>query len=285
MAKIVFSASMHSSVGNIFSVCFMQKPQTLEQSRIFCEEMRQAGQWAQSADGMIFAWEEREGTAPDISFGMRIFNADGSEAETSGNGLCCLGQALSASRPADVRFVIHTQAGLRDVEILRRQHGGSVLVSVDMGIPETAETGSHIAENASAAAKALGHSDALFVNAGTPHLVFLVDDLSALEPEVAGPEAAAVFVKPANIEFMSWNPEAAKIEMKVWERGAGATASCGSGAVACVSALERWNLKPAGTEEIAVSMPGGSAKVLVLPEDEGRARYVAEAERLVSLPN
>lgn len=171
---------------------------------------------------------------------MRILNADGSESGACGNGTRCVADLLMRETGRD-KLVIETAAGLLDAE---RASGGRV--SVDMGparldwrdIPlrEACDT-AHVPV-------ALGPlKDPVAVNMGNPHAVFFVDDAAAIDLAALGPvlERHPMFPERANIEVAQLiGPD--RIRLRVWERGAGITLACGSGACATGVAAARRGL-------------------------------------------
>lgn len=171
---------------------------------------------------------------------MRILNADGSESGACGNGTRCVADLLMRESGRD-KLVIETTAGLLDAE---RASGGRV--SVDMGparldwreipLKEACDT-AHVP-------LALGPlKDPVAVNMGNPHAVFFVDDVAKIDLAALGPvlERHAMFPERANIEVAQLiGPD--RIRLRVWERGAGITLACGSGACAAAVAAARRGL-------------------------------------------
>ncbi len=165
------------------------------------------------------------------SFRMRIFNADGSEVQMCGNGIRCLARyiwdkGLSDSSPLD----IDTLAG-----IIRPERKGD-LVRVNMGEPvfrpEEIPVKSDKVEDLE-----LSTSEGVFkincLSMGNPHAVILVDDVDKIAVSAIGPviENHPLFPERTNVEFVQVMNRR-EIRMRVWERGAGETLSCGTGASA-----------------------------------------------------
>jgi diaminopimelate epimerase len=171
---------------------------------------------------------------------MRIVNADGSEVGACGNATRCVADLLMKETGRD-NLVIETAAGLLDVE---RASGGRV--TVDMGrakldwrdIPlATACDTNHIPLT-------LGPlSDPVGVNMGNPHAVFFVSDAAAIDLASLGPvlERHPLFPERANIGVAQLLAPA-RLRLRVWERGAGITLACGSGACAALVAASRRGL-------------------------------------------
>jgi diaminopimelate epimerase len=187
-------------------------------------------------------------------FGMRIFNADGSEVEMCGNGIRCLAKyvwdrGLSSRDVLD----IETAAG-----IIRPGKSGD-LVSVDMGEPVL--DGRRIPVDYDGPVKDLPLRilDREFritcVSMGNPHAVIVVNDVARFDVAKYGPliEQNGFFPKRTNVEFIQ--PMAReKIRMRVWERGAGETMACGTGASAAAVAA---NLTGLADRRVTVVLNGG----------------------------
>lgn len=146
---------------------------------------------------------------------MRIYNPDASEAGACGNATRCVAHLLERSECA-----IETISGILPCE---RQADG--MITVDMGAPRSIND---ITVDGRAA---------ISVDMGNPHCIFFVDDLNAVKVEAAGHlvESHPQFPNRTNVEFAQiLAPD--KIRMRVWERGAGVTLACGSGACATIAA-------------------------------------------------
>jgi diaminopimelate epimerase len=171
---------------------------------------------------------------------MRIFNADGSEAATCGNATRCIAALLAEDSGA--RFVtIRTEGGLLPCEIL-----GPGLVEADMGPPRLEWGDIPLAHAADTLHLKLAFGpveDAAACSMGNPHATFFVPDLAHLNIEMIGPilEKSRIFPERANIGFaVVESPE--RIRLRVWERGAGLTLACGSGACAALVNASRRGL-------------------------------------------
>lgn len=174
---------------------------------------------------------------------MHLFNADGSVAEISGNGLrCMVHEVVRAGVVAPGEFSVMTGAGLRRVNCAEPD-GIRAWVSADMGALEVLEI-DVVAKKAQ-------------VSVGNPHLVLLVEDLSVID--VAREGAALQSVRPGgiNIEWIAPN-EAGGVDLKVFERGVGPTLACGSGS--CAAALAAREFGVAG-DDVVVRNPGGDLEV------------------------
>ena len=189
------------------------------------------------ADGIILVLPGEE--AP---FRMRIFNADGSEAETCGNGIRCFAKYVYERGMIDQDdFVIETLAGPNRVQ-LQVQKGQVLSVRSNMGrprfdraeIPMTGPPGQVIEE-------ALELDDGQTVrvtcaNIGNPHAVIFVDDATAVNLAGIGPkiEKHPAFPQRTNVEFVNVI-DRDNLVMRIWERGSGITMASGSGS--CGAAL------------------------------------------------
>lgn len=323
MSEVFFPATKRSSLGNVFLVCLLAENNgtpvdetRLNEAHQYFENLRSQGKWGEEVDGLVLAWEDQgildkareaavfaaspndpsipgKPAVPYLAVHMRLFNSDGSEAETSGNGLCCLGQVLANSHPEIRHFLVEAASRWEDVRVQSDEAGsadGSVLISTTMGVPSLAAAGSEQERKANEAGAGMGSDKATFVSVGNPHVVVMMDDVSSASPSEDGPKVIAEFGEEVNVEFVSYSSETEELEMKVWERGAGETQACGSGAVACVAALSHWQggkikaeqaeAGPQVYEDIAVNMPGGRAVVRRYYRPFLPMLYMAEAESL-----
>jgi diaminopimelate epimerase len=200
--------------------------------------------------------------APSATAAVTIFNADGSLAEACGNGARCV--AFVLLQPDEVGPVrLETAAGL--VECRRTGPG---LFSVDMGRPRLRWDEIPLREpfaDTRAVELQIGPIDApilhspAVVNMGNPHAIFFVDDIGAYQLDKIGPllENHPLFPARANISLARVRARE-RIELKVWERGAGLTLACGTAACAAVVAAVRRNLTERAVE---VALPGGALAI------------------------
>ena len=197
---------------------------------------------------------------------FQLRNADGSEAETSGNGLRCLGQAVAMERGVDeLDLVVQTSAGTRRIAVRPGPHVHTASVRVGMGrVVESAEPPEP--------AGADGALKAMAVDLGNPHTVRLFAERGGLDA-AADQETAGT----RNVEFVMAGPGPDELTMRVVERGVGETAACGTGACAAAWAAHGWGLVG---DRVTVHMPGGSLQV-DLGETvslTGPARFVATVQ-------
>jgi diaminopimelate epimerase len=177
----------------------------------------------------------------DADFTMRIFNADGSEAETCGNGIRCFAKYVyERGKTRKTDFVIQTGGGPNRV-VVNVQDGRVVSVRSNMGqpqferarIPMTGPEGEVIEEPLEVDGRTYAITCA---NIGNPHAVIFVDDATAVPLAEIGPkiERHECFPQRTNVEFVNVI-DRQNIVMRIWERGSGITMASGSGS--CGAAL------------------------------------------------
>jgi diaminopimelate epimerase len=222
------------------------------------------------ADGLIVGQRLGPGKAS-----FRLFNSDGSIAEISGNGMRCFGQALRRTDPLDL-YEIDTAAGVRRLEYVEGDADGKATFKVSMGeVTFDDDPADELRRQLSAAIdapiRAIGRA-----SIGNPHVVVELADIESLELETVGELAQELF-GPINLHVVTLDHESTSIRMRPYERGAGATEACGSGACVAASFAQRWH----GMDgPILVEMPGGDATVtpgtdVIL---EGPTTFVADIE-------
>jgi diaminopimelate epimerase len=169
---------------------------------------------------------------------MRMFNADGSEAEMCGNGLRCVAKYVHDHGIARKdRLTIETGRGILAVD-LDVKGGKAQRVRVDMGEPilEAAKIPTTLAGNPPTDAEVVVQGEAFAftcVSMGNPHAVAFVPEIADRLVHQVGPrvETDAAFPKRVNVEFVRVNSRT-DAHMRVWERGSGETLACGTGACA-----------------------------------------------------
>lgn len=220
-----------------------------------CDRRRGIG-----ADGLIRVTAGSDGA--DVTMALR--NADGSTAEMSGNGIRCLALAVARHRGVDeLDLSVATGGGVRAVS-LRPGPLGTSLVEVDMGKvgpgPEPDTGWLSLPVTARLLQGPEGeHPGLSTLDLGNPHLVVLVEDPSAVDLADAGPVAEQQFAQGVNVGFVAptaGEPDA--LDLRVWERGAGITEACGTGAAAAAHAAHGWGLVG---ERVTVHLPGGDVEV------------------------
>lgn len=202
-------------------------------------------------------------TIPDADFRYRIFNADGSEAEQCGNGARCFARFVH-DRGLTVKPVITLETNTGRVECRLRENGQ---VEVDMGEPVfdpaalPCVADEQCAIDGDTAQVRIG--DACYalalVSMGNPHAVLFCDDLFAVPVTELGPaiQNLAAFPEGVNVGFCQVI-DRGFLRLRVYERGAGETRACGSGACAAVAAAQRRGLVD---ERVKVSLPGGKLRL------------------------
>jgi diaminopimelate epimerase len=194
-------------------------------------------------------------TRPGPDFRYRIFNAGGGEVEQCGNGVRCLGRFLVDQGLTDKRtLTVETLAG--DTHIMLREDG---LISVDMGVPrlEPAEIPFEAEQQADSYDLEVGGERLRIgaVSMGNPHAVTVVDDVAAYPVADIGPlvERHPRFPRRVNAGFMQiLGPH--HVRLRVYERGAGETLACGTGAcAAAVAGVVQGRLQ----SPVTVELPGG----------------------------
>jgi diaminopimelate epimerase len=177
---------------------------------------------------------------PGAQVAMRILNADGSEAEACGNGTRCIAR-LVGEETGENWVRIETAAGLLEAELMPNDD-----VAVDMGPARTGWRDIPLAREMDTARVdlALGPlTEPVCTNIGNPHATFFVPDAAAIDLAALGPrlEHDALFPERANIGVATVEGRE-HIRLRVWERGAGITRACGTGACAALVAASRRGL-------------------------------------------
>jgi diaminopimelate epimerase len=222
------------------------------------------------ADGLILV--QNSGTA---SFKMRLFNSDGSEAEVSGNGLRCFAKyVLDRKMVAESTITVETMSGIRTVEATMSQ-GRVTHARVNMGIPrfrakeipvliEKAQQGRDVVDIMSIIDYSLEIDRRIFnlsfVSMGNPHAVmFLSRPVADFPLAEIGPKVENHRMFPERINFeIARVLKPGRIEARVWERGAGETLSCGSGACA-IAVTSR--IKGFTNNKVDIMLAGGELTV------------------------
>lgn len=276
----------HHALGNDFLICLPLPGEDTPArrgdagvARSLCDRRRGVG-----ADGLIWA-SRLQGDAGAPRWQMLLLNADGSEAEISGNGVRCLGQAIwrseserervTASESGDEdrnELLVRTGGGVRCLRRLGRVSTNADDISVDMGpvsegpgLDDVTQLLSVVAPRHLASARI-----------GNPHIVAHVDDASPVALAEIGPLVEAAVPGGINLHLLEVLDDHT-IALRHWERGAGLTDACGSGASVSAHLAHRWGLTGPTVE---VRMPGGDATVGVGATVELRSpvTYVATVE-------
>ena len=273
--KITFT-KMHG-IGNDFILIDCRKKGLRNAGRLalrLCDRRFGIG-----ADQMLLLYPSRKADCR-----MKIFNADGSEVEMCGNGIRCLAKFVweSPETPVSLRksesLSVETLAG-----IIRPEKSGN-LIRVDMGEPVTdpervpvraGRTVRAVINYQLKAGKWRGRVTA--VSMGNPHAVTVVKDVTTAPVTQAGPliEKHRMFPKKTNVEFIEVLSKK-KIRARVWERGAGETLACGTGACASVVASSMLGLTGRNAD---VHLPGGVLNIN-WSEDDNHVYMTGPAERI-----
>ncbi len=217
-------------------------------ARRVCDPVRGLG-----ADGVLFV-------SPSERFDarMRIVNADGSEAEMCGNGMRCVARYLDEHDGLG-EATVETVAGPIATRVLSR---APYHVAVEMAAPRIG------------APHEVAGFRAVPVDVGNPHVVIRADDLDAIDLATVGPriEHDALYAQGTNVHFVARKHGSWRV--RHWERGAGATQACGTGAVAVAAVLIAAG---EATSPVALHVPGGVLEVTWTPGE--RATLVGDAVR------
>ncbi len=188
---------------------------------------------------------------------MRVWNADGGEAGACGNGARCVGWLIMEAAGRDTAS-LDTAAGVLEVS---RADGG--LITVDMGAPGTGWRDIPLAREMDTRQIELEIEPGLAapgaVSMGNPHVVFFVGDAESAPVSRLGPliQRHPLFPEGVNVGFAQI-VSPGRIRLKVWERGAGLTRACGTGACAAVVAACRRRL---ADRAVTVEMDGGELHI------------------------
>lgn len=256
VAQRMITLTKHHGLGNDFLVTSDEIVDGPDTARQLCDRRRGIG-----ADGLLLLGRPAAGAVvgaePDCSepatLTMVLFNADGSRAEMSGNGIRCLAQAAyRRDGHADrATYLVVTDGGVRRVVVTPTDDATTVWVDVEMGRVTPLEEPAGWAGIGVDPMRPVMH-----LSLGNPHTVVAVDDVAAVALRELGERVPHV-----NLEIVESGPERHEVTMRVHERGAGITEACGTGACATGWAARHWGLVDPELQEIMVRMPGGGARV------------------------
>jgi diaminopimelate epimerase len=196
---------------------------------------------------------------PEVDFRYRIYNADGGEVEQCGNGARCFARFVRDKKLTNKRVLrVETAAGVIELRVHNRSD-----VEVDMGAPVFEPVDIPFSAPARAEYYPLRVNDQELqigaLSMGNPHAVLRVDDVETADVEILGPliESHPDFPRRVNAGFMQVLSDA-EIRLRVFERGAGETLACGTGACAAVvHGISRGWLR----DSVTVNLPGGKLSV------------------------
>jgi diaminopimelate epimerase len=261
----------HHGLGNDFLVVFdLEHPDSSALARRLCDRRRGVG-----ADGLLIG-----SSADGHDARMVLYNADGSRAEMSGNGIRCFAQALAMRDEAASTVRILTDAGSREVTFVGEPTvcGSALGTTVDARV-EMGEVGEAPEPDGWAALRCHPDRPVAHLDLGNPHSVVGVDEVAVVDLAELGSKVPQI-----NLEIIEPGPAPDAITMRVHERGAGITEACGTGASAAAYAARSWGLVAASAREVVVHMDGGTARVGFAPDAPRRAvltgptTYVATIE-------
>jgi diaminopimelate epimerase len=232
------------------------------------------------ADGVIFV---TPATHEDADIRFRIFNSDGSEAEMCGNGIRCFAKYVYENEILNSdEMLVETGGGIKEVDL--DVEGGEVIAStVDMGvatfkstdIPMISDKDEFLDSELMVDGKPFNITA---VNVGNPHAVIFTENIEDIELNKIGPliENHPAFPQKTNVHFVKIINRN-EIEMITWERGAGFTLACGTGATSCVIAGFKLGKLD---EEVEVHLPGGELLIIVYEMGE-EVRIFMEGEAVL----
>lgn len=269
MEPVIRASKLHGLGNDFLVVLASENPGVTlpgsDEARRWCDRHRGVG-----ADGLIVASGSE---AIDIDVEMRLYNADGSLAEISGNGIRCLAHALARSEGRIGEFAVSTPGGLRRLVVEGRESALTVMVRVVMGA---------VGIDASAVAlpstvvEALGvdHGDRAAV--GNPHIVIEVASLDGVDIADVGATVESAQDAGVNVHVAAVRADGG-IDVVHWERGVGVTEACGSGATVTAAVLAS---RGSVSSPVEVWMPGGRAVVETGPEAVlvGPSEFIAHIE-------
>lgn len=248
----------HHGLGNDFLIAIEpSRPLGPDDAVAWCDRREGIG-----ADGLIQAVPSGQ----PGRWRMTLWNSDGGRAEISGNGLRCLAQALAThsgqDRTSDLALIIDTDAGTREAVVRARPVAGEPgLDQITVGMGKAVEGP---APSTRWTELGVAVTDQLGVDVGNPHLVGFVDTLDGYDMATIGPAIEADHPGGLNVHLVTVT-DRSRLEMIIWERGAGVTMACGSGACAAAwTAVRAGLVDPDGVE---VVMPGGAARVAVTDDE------------------
>lgn len=215
------------------------------------------------SDGILLKVESNK-----ADIGLRIFNPDGSEAEKSGNGLRIFCKYIYDYEVLNKKrsFSVETKGGIVNAYVVEEAKGRAKTIKIDMGkaifqadkIPTLFKSEEVIDHEIEVEGQKYMIS---CVSVGNPHCVIIRDELDEQEIRRVGPliEKLAIFPNRINIQFVKVISRS-KVEILIWERGAGYTLASGSSSSAVACVLRKKGLID---QEVEVMMPGGSLQLVV----------------------
>jgi diaminopimelate epimerase len=227
-----------------------------DRARLLCDRRRGIG-----ADGVLTVLPPR---AEGAFAYMHIYNSDGSVAAMCGNGIRCAARHLAEVRGLDGAIVLDTDSGPRACTVHRGPGGAVEAISVEMGVAR--EEGEQVFPVRGEPLRARR------VSMGNPHAV-LFDDPTQARARLVGPAIEAAV--PGGVNVGLARVRDGGLDLVVWERGAGLTDACGTGACAAAIAAVRAGAV-SGNAPIEVRLPGGALRIDVAADLSVTMRGPAE---------
>lgn len=258
MRRVPLSFVKYHGLGNDFIVVDgpLMDP---ERARRLCDRRRGIG-----GDGVLTVLPP---TTAGAAATMHIYNSDGSVAAMCGNGVRCVARHLAETRGLSGELVIDTDSGPKRCAVHRDAAGVPSTISVEMG-PARVEGEQELRVDGETLR-------AVRVSMGNPHAV-LFDMPTRHRASAIGPAIERAVPGGVNVGFA--RPGPGGIDLVVWERGAGLTDACGTGACAAAVASVRAGAVRAGAP-VEVRLPGGALEITV-GEDLTRVTMRGPAERV-----
>jgi len=227
------------------------------------------------ADGLVLIMP-----SDNADFRMKMFNADGSEAEMCGNAIRCVGKYLfDRGYLKKETFTIETHLDNKDLVIVEKTPSGEAkLLSVDMGKPilNGRDIPISVDRDPVIGVEVMGYKGTA-VSMGNPHFVIFVDRITDTQVLIDGPEIEKhpIFPNKTNVEFIEIL-DRRTLKMRVWERGTGETLACGTGACASTVAAV---LNDLADRSVNIQLRGGTLAI-EWKEDTGRVFLTGPAEEV-----
>lgn len=272
-------SKMHG-IGNDFPIIDESKGEVIPESdkaeacRQLCHRNFGVG-----GDGVLFV------VPSDVAdIGYRMFNPDGSEAEMCGNGIRCFGDFVYRNKIVEAEtMTVETKSGIKTIEITV-EDGEPILFKVNMGkstfktpeIPMISDEDEFVDGDLEVLDNVF---KATVISVGNPHAILFVDDVDGIDIDKYGPaiEAHKLFPEKINVHFVEVISKN-EGKMRTWERGAGVTLACGTGATS--TAISGFKLG-IFDENILLHLPGGDLEFEVYSEDNELGAFMKGPAKLV----
>lgn len=222
------------------------------------------------ADGVIFLLSSNI-----VKYKMKIYNADGSEANMCGNGIRCLAKYIKQNYEDINELRIETKSGVKFIEI-----NDEITVNMNKPIIDEKKIPIFISKESKENVLQIEGYEFYYISVGNPHVVCFVENVDDIDIEIYGKkiENYKYFPNRINVEFVQII-NGNEIKIRVWERGVGETLSCGTGA--CASTYIGIKEKHLNNE-VTVHLRGGILNVLVNENNEiflkGNAEFCFEGK-------